>query len=653
MQKSCFSLLAVLICLSFALPAKDKDRRWNIKSPDGKIELTLQHNSEKGTTYSIRYNEKIVLEPSSLGVEMNDIDFTSNYGIESVSKVQLVEDRYDMLQGKKAVCNYRGNEQIIRFVKSGKSLGVIFRVSNDGVAFRYDFSALGNESKEVMREKTTFNFTTSSKGFLQPMSVAKSGWSRVNPCYEEHYEMGIPVSKASAFRQGWVYPALFEVSGQWVLITEAGLEKNYCGTHLSDANEEGIFTIAFPQKDEKFPGGGLNPLIAGRKLSPWRIILIGGLKTVIESTLGTDLATPALDTKALGGVKPGHASWSWALLKDDSTVFSVQRKFVDYAAEMGWEYCLVDASWDKMIGYDKIRELSSYAQSKGVGLILWYNSAGDWNDTPYTPKNAMLSHESRVKEFSRLREIGIKGLKIDFFGGDGQSFIKYYLDILEDATAYNLMINFHGSTLPRGWHRTYPNFVSCEAIKGFEYVTFDQTNADLQPSHCAMLPFTRNAFDPMDFTPLSLYKVPNIERRTSSAFELALSVVFLSGVQHFVETPAGMAHVPDFVKAYLRDLPVTWEESKFITGYPGKDVVLARRSGDTWYVAGINGQNSSTNFDIDLSFAGKSATGYLIHDGKDALSFEKQVLTTAGGKMGLTIPPHGGFVMVLSTKETP
>src|SRR6185295_18295492 len=227
--------------------------------------------------------------------------------------------------------------------------------------------------------------------------------------------------------------------------------------------------------------------------------------------------------------------------------------------------------------------------------------AGDWNTAPQTPRDRMLTHESRVSEFERLKAMGVAGLKIDFFGGDGQSVIGYYHDILEDAAPYGFLMNFHGATLPRGWQRTYPHLMTMEAIKGLEFCTFEQKNADEEPAHAAMLPFTRNVFDPMDFTPVVLDRIPRIERRTTSGFELALSVVFTSGITHYAEIPEGMAKAPDYVREFLRGIPSVWDDVKFLDGYPGKFVVIARKGDGHWYVSGINGEATERKLTLGLS----------------------------------------------------
>jgi len=367
----------------------------------------------------------------------------------------------------------------------------------------------------------------------------------------------------------------------------------------------------------------------------------------VESTIGTDLAKPAI-AGDFTWVKPGRASWSWVLLKDGQTIYPVQKKFIDYASEMGWEYCLIDAGWDVLIGYNKIKELADYGKTKNVKLLLWYNSAGNWNSTPQTPKNALLTHDARLKEFTRIKEMGIAGVKVDFFGGDGQSVMNYYMDIMEDAAAVGLAVNFHGATLPRGWQRTYPHLLSMEAIKGMEFVTFGQADANAQPNHCAMIPFTRNVFDPMDFTPTCFGEIDNIQRKTSNGFELALPVLFQSGIQHYAEIPEVMHQMPTEVQNLMKEIPTVWDETRFVDGFPGKFVVMARRFGNTWYVAGINGQDSLQKTELNLSFIG-NLKGFMITDGATNREFVKSEITLVENQsLPLELKPNGGFLIQLN-----
>lgn len=241
--------------------------------------------------------------------------------------------------------------------------------------------------------------------------------------------------------------------------------------------------------------------------------------------------------------------------------------------------------------------------------------------------------------------MGVAGVKIDFFGGDGQSMMAYYIDLFEDAAKYKLMVNCHGATIPRGWTRTYPNLVSMEAVRGFEYVTFEQQNTDKEPTHCTMLPFTRNAIGPMDFTPVCFSEVPGLKRITSNAFELALSVLFQSGIQHYAEVPEGMMNQPNYVIDFMKNIPKRWDDIKFIDGYPGKYAVIARKGNGKWFVAGINGENDQKELEIDLSIFG-SKGGTLITDGENNRSFSSKELSS--NKIKITLKPYGGFVIKMN-----
>lgn len=611
-----------------------------VLSPNGQMKVSVSLGDSGMVHYSVLYGNDSVLLPSRLGIVMADEDFSRNLSWQGVSAPLAVSDRYELLTGKQAQVTYQANEQVVTLhSSSGKVMEVVFRVSNNGVAFRYRFPQADDASvvRSIVDELTSFHFPDSTKSWLQPMSEAKTGWCQTNNSYEEHYVMEVAPGTPAPLKAGWIYPALFNSGDVWTLISETDLHRHYCGTRLVDAGAN-TFKVGFPDPREAFTNGGVNPQSVLPWQSPWRIMAVGNLGNIVESTLGTDLAAPAID-KDFSFVKPGIASWSWAILKDNSVNYDTQKRFIDFAADMHWAYCLVDVNWDRNIGYDKMKELADYAASKNVGLILWYNSSGDWNSTEYTPKSMLLTREARRAEFERIRQMGIKGIKVDFFGGDGQSMIQYYHDIFEDAADHQLMVNCHGATLSRGWQRTYPNLVTIEAIKGFEFITFEQQNADLAPSHCALLPFTRNVFDPMDFTPMNLSSIPGINRRTTYGFELALPVLFTSGVQHMAETPDGLAGVPDFVKSFLQNLPSRWNASRFIDGYPGKYVVMARQADNGWYVMAINGENSPRQLSVDASFAAPAGT--LITDGSEADSF---VSRDVNQRIDIELKPYGGFV---------
>ncbi|MFT3784385.1 MAG: glycoside hydrolase family 97 catalytic domain-containing protein [Nibricoccus sp.] len=622
-----------------------------LKSPNQRIEVTFELTQKGQPRYLAKFDGQPVLNWSQLGLIRDDADFTTALKLVKSDAPELVRDDYTILTAKRRENHYVGNRRTFHLETStGRKMDVIFQMSDDGFAFRYFFPEKSETAHTIKEERSSFYFLPKTKAWLQPIAAAKTGWSRTNPSYEEHYQKEIDVGTPSPTGAGWVFPALFRSGETWLLLSEGSLPRSYCASRLGAESPDGEYFVRFPDEREVFTGQGALPESTLPWLTPWRFVVVGSLQTIAESMLGVDLAEKP-SVELAGTPRPGKAAWSWPLLGDGQTTYEVQKRFVDYAAEMKWRYCLIDALWDVQIGYEKTKELVEYAKTKGVEILVWYNSAGEWNDAPQTPRNLLLTHESRLKEFQRLKDMGVAGLKIDFFGGDGRSMIAYYHDILQDSARFGFMINFHGATLPRGWQRTYPHLMTMEAIKGLEFITFDQKNADAEPSHAAMLPFARNVFDPMDFTPMVLDEINDrIQRRTTSAFELALSVVFTSGIQHYAEIPQGMAKAPDYVREFLKAVPSVWEDVRFIDGFPGKYVVMARRGEGRWYVAGINGEVESKALTLDLNRIAKAgAQGLLIADGEDGnLSFRKETVRLgADGKMTITLPACGGFVLVV------
>lgn len=630
--------------------ASAADTASQVDSPDGRIRVDVQIDAEGSPHYSIAFQDQIVLEPSQLGLKRDDADFSYGLSLKSTSASERIEDRYELLTGKRRDNRYVANRKTFHFEDAaGRKLDTTFQVSNDGVAFRYTFPESSTTLHKLTEEVTSFRFASQTRAWLQPIAAAKTGWGETNPSYEEIYVKDVPVGSISPTGAGWVYPALFRTDDTWILVSESGLARNYAGTRLLSTWRNPEYTIGFPSPLEGVHGGPVNPQSTLPWTTPWRVIAIGSLATIVDSTLGTDVADKPAPQLQRGSNGPGKASWSWPLLGDDRTDYDTSKRFIDFAAGMGWRYTLIDALWDKQIGYDKVKELIDYARTKNVAILLWYNSAGDWNTAPQTPRNVMLTRESRIREFERLKAMGVAGLKIDFFAGDGQSTIAYYHDILQDAAPYGFVMNFHGATLPRGWHRTYPNLMTMEAVRGLEFVTFEQAFAEDEPTHAAMLPFARNVFDPMDFTPMVLDRIDRIERRTTSAFELALSVLFISGIQHYPETPEGLAKAPPYVREFLKRVPSIWEESKFIDGFPGKHVVIARQAEGRWYVAGINGERDAKSLQLSLRQIPNIKAGTLITDGDGGtLSFiERRVQLGKDKTLDITVKPRGGFVFVL------
>ncbi|MDO9254962.1 MAG: glycoside hydrolase family 97 catalytic domain-containing protein [Bacteroidales bacterium] len=641
-------LTLLLIIFLYTNLSNAQEQPASLKSPDGTILMQVKLNAGGIPVYSIDFKGKQILGESSLGLKLEDADFTKGLKIESVSDAKPIHDEYSIISGKRKNCVYNGLEKIIRFInESNQPIDFIIRLSNDGAAFRYFLPEKSSEIKKITEEATSFKFNQGTKIYMGPCPDVYMGWCNSQPSYEDYYFQGEAAGKPSPYSSGWVFPALFQKDNTWILLTETGLDGTYCGSRLQQNSENGNYKIAFPKAGEQTsPLAPLSPESTTPWLTPWRIIVIsGGLKSMMESTLETDLAIPAKEADC-SFVQPGRASWSWIMKKDDSITYDVQKRYIDWAAQMKWEYCLIDADWDTKIGYDNVKELADYAAAKGVGLLLWYNSAGSWNTVQYHPKDRLLFALNRQDEFKSISEMGIKGIKVDFFGGDGQSMMKYYNDILQDALKYKLVVNFHGTTYPRGWQRTYPNLVTMEAVRGFEFITFTQDGADQEPNHACMLPFTRNVFSPMDFTPVNLSEIPGLQRKTSSAFELALTVIFQSAVQHWAESPEGMAKMPDYIREYMSAVPTQWDDTYFIDGFPGKFVVMARKSGKTWYVAGINGETTPKEISFSLPFVTNDLKATLYTDGETNRSFSKsEIQFKKGEKTSMMIKPTGGFVM--------
>jgi len=619
-------------------------------SPDGKLNVAFYVNEKGQPLYSIQLNGKDVLKNSVLGLVRDDQSFTEGLTLENISSLERIEDNYTMLLGKRRNCSYIANRRIFSLKNSNnEKMQIIFQISNDGVAFRYAFPGDSEKTYSIKEEKTTFAFEPNTVSWLHPMQPGKSGWSRTQPSYEEHYIIEKPVGTRSPMSEGWCLPALFKTEDDiWVLICDSDVDESYCAVRLARDSTGGVYKVAFPHPEEhRGKIDPVQPTITTPFKSPWRVLIVGdNLKAIVESTLMTDVAKDC-EYPNTDFIKPGRAAWHWLRYGDESATLPVAESFLDFASKMKWQYILIDATWDTLIGYEKIAEFIKKAAGKNVGVILWYNSNGPWNDAPMGPKNKMHEKTIRREEFAKLKEMGVKGVKVDFFGGDKQATMKLYLDIFKDAADYGILVNCHGATIPRGWQRTYPNLVTMEAVKGMEYCTFEQRNANLQPQHCCILPFTRNVIGSMDFTPIVFNpRIRGVTLRTTLAFELALSVIFESGVQHFGLVPDEYELMPDFVVDYLQNVPTAWDQTRLVDGYPGKFVVIARKTGDKWYIAGINGENEKKELSLDLFFLPAETRATLITDGPDRTFSRKTLEKEAVLKPVIELLPNGGFVIV-------
>ena len=470
-----------------------------------------------------------------------------------------------------------------------------------------------------------------------------TGFARTAPSYETRYGIDEPVGK-NGWGNGYTFPCLFKEQTGWVMISETGTDGNYVGCRLL-GEADGLYTIGFPQADELNGWGSTTVQMALPGSTPWRTITLGTMKDVIETTVTWDVVQPKY--KASREYEYGKGSWSWIIGMDASCNFDEQKRYIDFSAAMGYRSVLVDALWDQQIGYERIAELARYGKTKGVGLYLWYNSNGSWNDAPQSPKGIMNDATRRKQEMKWMHDTGILGIKVDFFGGDKQPMMKLYEEILSDANDAGLLVIFHGCTLPRGWERMYPNYAASEAVLASENLHFGQGFCDNEARDCgAMYPFTRNVVGSMDFGGSALNKFygadnkRGTQRKTSDIYALATAVLFQSAVQHFALAPNNLTDAPAYAIDFLKKVPTTWDEVRFIDGYPGRYMVLARRSGDKWYVAGVNATAEPLKLSLSLP---------MLTTGEVELYQNDQLATVKLSKkkvLKVEMPTNGGMVIV-------
>ena len=555
---------------------------------------------------------------------------------------------------KQSKVHYVANETVFSFTKNKESvIDIIFRVSNNDVAFKYKVYPQKAALSAVVKEETSgFLFPVGTTTFLSAQSQAMVGYARTMPSYEISYTIDVPMGENGS-GNGYTFPCLFKLKNNgWVLISETGVDSGYCASRLI-GHDKGLYTIGFPMEGENNGNGSSAPGIALPGETPWRTITVGEtLEPIVATTVPFDLVKPRYEASQKYQFTKG--SWSWIIGMDKSTVYDEQVRYVDFSAAMGYETVLVDALWDTQIGRDKIATLSKYAASKGVGLYLWYNSNGHWNDAPQSPRGIMNSSIARRKEMAWMKSIGIKGIKVDFFGGDKQETMKLYEDILYDANDYGIMVILHGTTLPRGWERMYPNYASSEAVLASENLSFGQASCNLEAFSATLHTFIRNTVGSMDFGGSALNKfyndknTPNkgSKRMTSDVYALATAVLFQSGVQHFALAPNNLTDAPQWAIDFMKAVPTTWDEVHFIDGYPGKYAILARRHGNKWYVAGINAQKETVKIKVKLSMI---AAGTELKQYTDDAQLSGNVTTTKLKKnqeIEVTIPCNGAVVLV-------
>ena len=624
----------------------------SVSGPDSQLKVEV--SVEAGNPfYSVTYKGKTILEKSPLGFVSNVGDFSK--GMTYVEqKTRSVKENYRMDRIKQSEVEYHANELTVTLQNADKRpMDITFRVSDNDIAFRYEMPRYGETGSIVIeKEMTGFDFPAQTTVFLTPQSDPMIGWKRTKPSYEEEYITDAPLTTRSQYGHGFTFPGLFHIGDNgWALVSETGVDAKYCASHLSDATTEGLFTIAFPMPEENNGNGTVAPGLALPGATPWRTVTVGdNLKPIVETTVPWDVVKPRFNSEH--DYKYGKGTWSWIVWQDASINYDDQMRFIDLSSAMGFQYILVDCGWDVNIGYDRMEKLVEYANSKNVDVFLWYSSSGYWNDIVQSPTNQMDSPIERKQAMKWLKEIGVKGIKVDFFGGDKQETMRLYEAILSDADDYGLMVIFHGCTLPRGWERMYPNYVGSEAVLASENLVFNQHFDDMEAFNACLHPFIRNTVGCMEFGGTFLNKRYNrtndggTTRKTTDVFQLATAVLFQNPIQNFAITPNNLTDAPQPALDFLKEVPTTWDETVFIDGYPGKYCVLARRHADKWYVAGINAQKEPLKLTLNLPMLQKGDKVSYYSDSKDRSLQMKQMEIKKAEEVKVTIQPEGGIILV-------
>ncbi len=635
-----FLLVLLLVLTSFV-------QTVSLVSPNGKqkIGLYCQQGISNGSwflkaSYKTGAEYLEVIPKIDLGLSRSDQDFSKELKFIKASKPVSISENYTVLVGKRSQCSNQANEVVVSFENPSKAkMNLVIRAYNDGVAFRYEFPDKEGTFK-ILDEFTAYTVPDSTSRWLE----------KFNPTNEGLYSM----MKDGNEQKDWAYPALFNTPDKscWYLVHEADLDRTYCGTKLTNFTDKTKYKLTFPDKWNGREKGETQPTITLPWKSPWRVIIVGGLSTVVESTLVDDVSTPSKLT-GTGWVQPGKASWNYWSDNHGTKSYKTVCAFADLAAEMGWPYTLLDWEWDAMTDGGNLEDALKYIHSLGIKPLIWYNSGGDHTWVNATPMNRMLTHENRIEEFTKLKKLGIAGVKVDFFESEKQDMINYYLDIVEDAAKFQMMVYFHGCLVPRGWQRTYPNLMTYEGVRGAEWYNNGPEFTTTAPEHNTTLPFTRNVVGSMDYTPVT-FTNSQYAHITSYGHELALSVIFESGIQHLADRPEGYYELPDAARSFLKIVPNTWDDTKFLDGYPGKFTVMARRKGADWYVAGINSDRREKNQKLDFSFLPEGTTYKLtlIADGKHDKSFSvKYAVVDNKTTIDVNMLRRGGFAAYLEKKQ--
>lgn len=632
------ALVAVLIAWLPNATASGLTNSWILDSPGGHCEIAVTLRNDGSLDYNVSRDGKIILQNSPLGLRTDDQDFERTLVFDREGPAENHREIYELFSGNHTRIDHSIRERTLAFHNTnGARLEIDLAASEEGLAFRYRFPETRQAVRVVQSERTGFMLPLDSRGWLQPYHTA----GPYTPAYEDFYfyvSPGDPPPDSRAKAVGWGFPALFNVpdAAAWVLLTESGTDESYCGCHLAPDSSGGLYHVAFPLADQTTKGWtnkfGPEPRFALPWTMPWRVIEVAkSAGDIAMSTLVTDLAAPSqiADTS---WIKPGRASWAWWAYPDGPDTTNLFNSFTDFAARMGWEYTLFDAGWWNV----SLKEISAHAHSKGIIPLAW-NFASDFYDSG-----------QRAKKLNEMADEEIAGVKVDFWCSDRQEAIAAMHGLFRDATSRHMIVNLHGCTIPRGWQRTWPNLLTAEAVLGTESYFFEPQYTTKAAELNTVLPFTRNAVGPMDTTPVACTP-KKYARTTTAAHELATAIIFNSGIIHYADKPEFFESLPPEALQIFRDAPARWDETRCLIGEPGQVVVFARRSGDHWFVAGLNGTSGSLPVDLDLRAFRPYSKRVLVAEGQDAaMTVSASSTVPTGDRWTHLMPARGGFILRLN-----
>ena len=568
---------------------------WSVNGPSSTSPVTAQVTLNNGALqFAVQDHGATVLSPSAIGIVTTAADLSGNLSFTGRTD-RTVTESYTMTTGKQLAVQDTLTETTLSFTGTGGArMDLVVRVSDQGAAYRYVLPASG--SVTVTRETSSWTVPTGSAAWMQPYA-------------EDNQGQWFQTTAGGAPSGDYGYGDLFNVGGNYALLAESDVDGRYDGSTLTHQSGSGTYTVSLDDASVTSTG----PLS-----TPWRVAVVGDLATITQSRLVDDLAPPSKvgDTS---WIHPGKVAWSWLTEPGSPGDENRQKQYVDFAQNNHWPYVLVDAGWNS----SWVPDLVGYAKARGVGILLWFDSSD------------LQTQAQRDQWLPQVKNWGVAGVKIDYVFAYTQNTMKWYDAVLAQTAQLKLMVNFHGTEMPRGMQRTWPQVMTAEAVYGGEQKQ-DRAAFD------TILPFTRNAVSSMDFTPTELSVT---SRDTTDAHEVADFAVSESGWQHGADNPESYESHPDALRI-MDQLPTVWDETRLLGGSPGREAYLARRNGGRWYIGGISALPAKT-YQTPLDFlSGGQWLAETLRDGSSGLLTETRVVTSAD-TLSVPIAANGGFVTVL------